>query len=68
MFLIFVIDLAVMESKKNSILTVVHKASRVVHLIPFRKSITIGETTKLFWYHRVELHGVPSVLYSDRGS
>ena len=56
------------RSKKDSILTVVDKATRMVHLIPCRKSTTAAEAAKLYWDNVVKLHGVPSVLYSDRGT
>ena len=58
----FVTDLPVTKSKKDSILTVVDKATRMVHLIPCRKSITAAETAKLFWDNVVKLHGVPTAL------
>ena len=62
----FVTDLPVTRSKKDSILTVVDKATRMVHLIPCRKSTTATEAAKLYWDNVVKLHGVPSVIYSDR--
>ena len=53
---------------KDSILTVIDKATRVVHLIPCKESITIAETAKLYWDQVVNLHGVPRILCSDRGT
>ena len=64
----FVTDLPVTRSKKDSILTVVDKATRMVHLIPCGKSTTAAEAVKLYWDNVVKLHGVPSVLYSGRGT
>ena len=64
----FVTDLPVTRSKKDSILTVVDKATRMVYLIPCRKSTTVAEAAKLYWDNVVKLHGVPSVIYSDRGT
>ena len=64
----FITDLPVTKNKKDSILTVVDKATRMVHLIPCKKSITAAETAILYWDHVVKLHGVPMVLYSDRGT
>ena len=64
----FVTDLPVTRSKKDSILTVVDKATRMVHLIPCRKTTTAAEAAKLYWDNVVKLHGVPRVLYSDRGT
>ena len=40
----------------------------MVHLIPCKRSITAAGTAKLYWDHVVKLHGVPMVLYSDRGT
>ena len=40
----------------------------MVHLIPYKKSITIAETAKIFWDNIMKLHGIPAVLYSDRGT
>ena len=40
----------------------------MVHLIPCKKSVIAAETAKLFWDHVVKLHGVPKILYSDRGT
>ena len=64
----FVTDLPVTKNGKDSILTVIDKATRMVHLIPCRKSITAAETAKLFWDNIVKLHGVPTAFYSDRGT
>ena len=64
----FVTDLPVTKGGKDSILTVVDKATRMVHLIPCKKSITAAETAKIFWDNVVKLHGVPTALYSDRGT
>ena len=57
-----------MKNKKDSILTIVDKATRMVHLIPCKRSITVAEIAKLYWDHVVKLHGVPMILYSDRGT
>ena len=56
------------KNGKDSILTVIDKATRMVYLIPCRKAITAAETAKLFWDNVVKLHGVPTALYSDRGT
>ena len=53
---------------KDSILTVIDKATRMVHLIPCKKPVTAAETAKLYWDQVVKLHGVPRILYSDRGT
>ena len=64
----FITDLPVTKGMKDSILTVIDKATRMVHLIPCKKSVTAAETAKLYWDQVVKLHGVPRILYSDRGT
>ena len=63
----FVTDLPMTPGRKDSILTIVDKATRMVHLVPCRKNITAVATAQLLWQHVVRLHGVPRVIYSDRG-
>ena len=48
-------------------LTIVDKATRMVHLVPCRKNITAVATAQLLWQHVVRLHGVPKAIFSDRG-
>ena len=43
----FITDLPVTRRRKDSILTVVDKATRMVHLLPCRKAITAAETATL---------------------
>ena len=64
----FITDLPVTKDMKDSILTVIDTATRMVHLIPCKKSVTAAETAKLYWDQVVKLHGVPKILYSDRGT
>ena len=68
MSLDFITDLPVTRGMKDSILIVIDKATRMVHLIPCKKSITAAEIAKLYWDQVVKLRGVPSILYSDRGT
>ena len=64
----FITDLPPTKNKKDSILTIVDKATRMVHLIPCKKVYYSSETAKLYWDHVVKQHGIPMVLYSDRGT
>ena len=64
----FITDLPLTRGMKDSVRTVIDKATRMVHLIPCKKSITAAETAKLYWGQVVKLHGVPRILYSDRGT
>ena len=50
----------------DSVLTVVDKATKMVHLIPCTKTITAKGTARAYWTHVGSLHGIPSVLISDR--
>ena len=63
----FVTDLPLTQGRKDTILTIVDKATRMVHLVPCRKNITAVATAQLLWQHVVRLHGVPRAIYSDRG-
>ena len=64
----FITDLPLTRNKKDSILTVVDKATRMVHLVPCRKDVTAADTARLVWQHIVKLHGIPRVIFSDRGT
>ena len=50
----------------NAICTVVDKATKMSHFIPCSDTITAKETAKLYWNNVGRLHGIPSVLISDR--
>ena len=52
---------------KDTVLTIVDKATCMVHLVPCRKNITAIATAQLLWRNVVKLHGVPRAIYSDRG-
>ena len=64
----FVSDLPNSSRNRDSILVVVDKATRMVHLAPCNKGINATDTARLLWNTMVKLHGVPRVIYSDRGS
>ena len=61
-------DLPKSSRNRDSILVVVDKATKMVHLAPCSKGINATNTTRLLWNTVVKLHGVPRVLYSNRGS
>ena len=48
-------------------MTVIDKATRMVHLIPCRETVDATKTAELFLIHVVKLHGIPRCIYSDRG-
>ena len=58
-------DLPKSSRNRDSILVVVDKAT---NMAPCSKGITVTDTARLLWNTMVKLHGVPRVIYSDRGS
>ena len=44
------------------------KATGMVHLAPCRKNITATGTVQLLWKTVIRYHGIPWVIYSDRGA
>ena len=61
-------DLLADGDAKDSIMTVVDRATKMVHLIPCKKTTTAGEATRFFWQHVVKLHGIPQAIHTDRGA
>ena len=64
----FVTDLPKSSRNRDSILVVVDKATRMVHLAPCNKGINATDIAQLLWNTVAKLHGVPKVIYNDRGS
>ena len=64
----FVMDLPVAADGEDSIMTVVDRATKMVHLIPCKKTTTVGEATKLYWQYVVKLHGVPRAIHTHQGA
>ena len=64
----FVTDLPAIGDTEDSIMTVVDCATKMVHLIPCKKTTTIGETARLYCQYVVKLHGVPRAIHTDRGA
>ena len=63
----FVTDLPYSGDGINSITTVMDKATGITHLIDCSKLIAAAETVRLYMRYIVKLHGVPRVIYTDRG-
>ena len=63
----FITDLPRTQAGNTCILTVIDKATRMVHLIPCRETVDAAKTAELFWNHVGKLHGIPRCIYSDRG-
>ena len=45
----FVTDLPTVVKSEDSIMTVVDRATKMVHLIPCKKITTAGEAAQLYW-------------------
>ena len=58
--------LPVSERNNDGILTVVDRATKMVHLVPIRQTITAAETARVFWEQIGKLHGIPRSIVSDR--
>ena len=63
----FVTDLPPSATGRDTILVTVDKATRMVHLAPCRKNITATGTAQLLWNTVIRYHGLPRVIFSDRG-
>src|SRR5947209_4689766 len=51
---------------KNALFVVTCKLTKMTHLIPMNISISAPEVAKLCLHHIVRLHGLPSIIISDR--
>ena len=61
----FVVGLPVHQGM-DTICTVVDKATKMCHFLPCSESISAKQVAKLYWQHVGKIHGIPSVLISDR--
>ena len=64
----FVTGLPHIKHGHDAIMVVVDHLTKMAHAIPCRKSITAQETAQLFVKEIFRLHGLPTVIVSDRGS
>ena len=64
----FVTDLPPSANGRDSILVTIDKATRMVYLAHCRKNITTTGTAQLLWNTVIRYHGIPRVIYSDRGA
>ena len=62
----FIMGLPVSERGNDGILTVVDRATKMVHLVPVQQTITAAETARVFWDNVGKLHGIPRSIVSDR--
>ena len=61
----FVVGMPVQDGM-DTICTVVDKATKMCHFIPCSESVSAKQVAKLYWLYVGKLHGIPSVLISDR--
>ena len=64
----FVIDLPKSSRNRDSILVVVDKETRMVHMATCSQGINATDTSRLLWNTVVKLHDFPTVIHSDRES
>ena len=62
----FIMGLPVSEHGNDGILTVVDRATKMVHLVPVKQTLTAADTARLYWDHVGKLHGIPRSIVSDR--
>ena len=63
----FITDQPRSRNGEDSIMVVVDCATKMVHLVLCRKTITAVGATELYWRSIVKLHGVPKAIHADRG-
>ena len=61
----FVVGMPV-QGEYDAICTVVDKATKMCHFIPCSEKISAKQVAKLYWQNVGKLHGIPSILISDR--
>ena len=61
----FVVGMPV-QDKMDTICTIVDKATKMCHFVPCSEAISAKGVAHLYWQHVGKLHGIPSVVISDR--
>ncbi len=58
--------LPVSAKKNDGILTVVDRATKMVHLVPIQQTINAAGTARVYWEQIGRLHGIPRSIVSGR--
>ena len=62
----FMMRLPRSSNGNDGILTVVDCATKMVHLVPMKQTITASETAQIYWTNIGRLHGLSHSIVSDR--
>ena len=62
----FIMGLPRSEEGYDGILTIVDRATKMVHLVVVNQTITAAETAHVYWNSAGKLHGIPRSIVSDR--
>ena len=62
----YIMGLPKSEAGNDGILTIVDRATKMVHLAPVKQTITAADTARLYWNTVGKLHGIPRSIVSDR--
>ena len=64
----FITDLPAEQGAEDSIMTIMDRATKMVHLIPCWKTTTASEAARLYWQQVVRLHGIPRAIHTEWGA
>ena len=62
----FIMGLPRTDTGFDGILTVVDRATKMVHLVAVQQTITAAEIAQVYWNSIGKLHGIPRSIVSDR--